>query len=183
MKIILGKLQKPAIIFAFLLIFAGLAHVFSSPDISGEQPLHAKVVKILVRKEKRRMSLLDMEGNAIEEYNISLGAHPEGHKTQEGDEKTPEGNYFISAKNERSAFHKALKISYPNSKDVLQAQKRGVSPGGMIMIHGLPNGSGWLGRLHLLYNRWTDGCIAVTDKEIDQIWDLVPVGTPIEIRY
>ena len=97
------------------------------------------------------------------------------------DARTPEGRYVIDSRNAASAYHKALHISYPNSDDRKRAAKLGVAPGGAVMIHGLPNGKGWVGPTHRLYD-WTLGCIAVTDQEIDEIWNLVPVGTPVEIR-
>jgi len=102
-------------------------------------------------------------------------------KEREGDARTPEGYYIIDAKYAASHYHKALHVSYPNAEDRARAAKMGVSPGGAIMIHGLPNGEGWLGAAHRLYD-WTLGCIAVTDEEIDEIFTLVPVGTPVEIR-
>lgn len=140
------------------------------------------VSKIAVFKAARRMELLDRQDNVIKSYAISLGADPVGPKQQSGDEKTPEGVYKISGKNANSRFHLSLRISYPNEHDVADAEKRGVAPGGDIMIHGIRNGLGWLGSWHLWYDTWTDGCIAVTNDEIEEIWNLVPVDTTIEIR-
>jgi len=102
-------------------------------------------------------------------------------KEREGDGRTPEGHYIIDSRDAASNYHKALHISYPNQQDRARAAKLGVPPGGAIMIHGLPNGMGWLGSAHRLYD-WTLGCIAVTDEEIDEIWNMVPVGTAVEIR-
>ena len=99
----------------------------------------------------------------------------------EGDERTPEGQYKLDFRNPRSIAHRALHISYPNAADVAQAQARGVSPGGAVMVHGLPNKVWWLGRWHRWMD-WTDGCIGVTNAEMDEIWRVVPTGTPIEIR-
>lgn len=109
---------------------------------------------------------------------IALGKQPVGHKHFEGDNKTPEGVYFINGKNQYSAYHKNLGISYPNKKDVAYAKKKGKSAGGLIKIHGLPNGRGKIGKLHLL-NDWTAGCIALTDKEIDEIYAATKVGVKI----
>lgn len=134
----------------------------------------------MVYKQERKLVLL-AKGEVIRTYRVSLGGDPKGPKTQQGDHKTPEGEYVISGRNPRSHFHRALRISYPSQRDRENAARAGVNPGGDIMIHGLPNGLGWLGRAHLLYD-WTDGCIAVTNQEIEEIWDLVPDGTPIEIR-
>jgi murein L,D-transpeptidase YafK len=102
-------------------------------------------------------------------------------KEREGDARTPEGHYIVDSRNAASHYHKALHISYPGTEDRQRAAKLGVSPGGAIMIHGLPNGMAWLGATHRFYD-WTLGCIAVTDAEIDEIWKLVPDGTPVEIR-
>jgi len=117
----------------------------------------------------------------IKSYRIALGGTPVGRKEQQGDHKTPEGLYTIVGRNPSSQYHRALRVSYPNAEDRARAAKRGVPPGGDIMIHGLPNGYGWVGRGHLAKD-WTDGCIAVTDQEIEEIWTLVADGTPVEIR-
>jgi murein L,D-transpeptidase YafK len=148
-------------------------------EASGaDQPAAAKII---VFKSERRMELLDVESNVLKTYEVSLGADPEGPKSRQGDSKTPEGVYKISGRNPGSSYHLSLRISYPNTRDIAEAAALGVSPGGDIFIHGLPNGRGFLGSRHLLYD-WTDGCIAVTDQEIEEIWTLVPDDTPIEIR-
>ena len=116
----------------------------------------------------------------IGRYAISLGAAPEGHKTREGDEKTPEGRYRIDWRNAKSIAHLSLHISYPDADDSAAAAARGESPGGAIMIHGMLNGWGWLGGLHRRWD-WTNGCIAVTDAEAEDIYAMVPDGTPILI--
>jgi len=136
--------------------------------------------RIVVHKAEREL-LLVAEGKTLKRYRIALGGHPQGHKTQEGDRRTPEGVYRIAGRNPRSAYHLSLRISYPNEEDRTQAARRGVSPGGDIMIHGLPNGFGWIGRWHQ-WADWTAGCIAVTDSEIEEIWRSVPDGTPVEIK-
>lgn len=146
------------------------------PEVAPGQ----RATSILVEKEQRRMTLL-RNGTPIKTYAVSLGGDPLGHKLQEGDRRTPEGAYKIDFKNQRSRFHLALRISYPEAADREQARRRGVSPGSDIMIHGLPNGMGWFQRWHLARD-WTDGCIAVTNSEIEEIWALVDVGTAIEIR-
>ena len=117
----------------------------------------------------------------LKTYKVALGGKPEGPKTQQGDHKTPEGVYKINARNSKSLYHLSLHISYPNEQDRAQARKRGVKPGGDIMIHGLPDDYAYLGALHRQHD-WTEGCIAVTNAEIEEIWKLVPVGTPIEIK-
>lgn len=143
-------------------------------------PADAQADLIVVDKPARLMRL--MRGDeVIGSYAISLGAAPEGHKTREGDEKTPEGRYLIDWRNARSVAHLSLHISYPNADDSAAAAARGESPGGAVMIHGMLNGWGWLGGLHRRMD-WTNGCIAVTDAEMREIWSLVPDGTPIEIK-
>jgi murein L,D-transpeptidase YafK len=143
-------------------------------------PADQRASLIVVEKSARRLTLL-RDGQVLKTFEVALGAAPSGHKQQEGDGRTPEGAYAIDFKNARSRFHLALRISYPNAADRASAQRRGVPPGGDIMIHGLPNGLGWLAGLHL-WRDWTDGCVAVTDAQIDEIWPLVDVGTAVEIK-
>jgi murein L,D-transpeptidase YafK len=135
---------------------------------------------IVVEKANRTL-MLYREGQVLKTYKIALGGHPIGPKEQQGDGRTPEGVYVIDARNRSSAFHRALHISYPNAEDRRRAAARRVQPGGDIMIHGLPNGWSAIGKAHLLRD-WTNGCIAVTDAEIEEIWRLVPNGTRVEIR-
>jgi len=111
---------------------------------------------------------------------LHWGRGDDDAKQQQGDNRTPEGHYIIDGKNEHSQFHKSLHISYPSPQDVAHAKSQGLSPGGAVMIHGLRNDLKWLGRLHLLID-WTQGCIAVTNNELDEIWRVVPMSTPIEI--
>ena len=139
-----------------------------------------KADKILIMKEKRKIYLYN-NSVQIKEYDMSLGFEPVGHKEREGDGKTPEGIYKISGRNPKSSYHLSLRISYPNEQDRENARKLGVSPGGDIMIHGLPNKIPFIGKAHLLSD-WTLGCIAVTNEEIREIWDLVPDGTVVEIK-
>ena len=134
---------------------------------------------VVVDKAARRLTLM-REGAVLAEYAISLGGAPAGHKQREGDERTPEGTYVIDWRNGQSIAHLSLHISYPNADDRNAAAARGEDPGGNIMIHGILNGWGWLGALHLGWD-WTNGCIAVTNTEMREIWSLVPNGTPITI--
>jgi len=136
--------------------------------------------KILIEKMKRRLSLLS-KGSVIKAYRIALGGNPDGPKQRQGDNKTPEGTYFIDSRNMDSRYHISLHISYPNERDKRLAKERGVPPGGDIMIHGIKNGYSSVGALHA-GSDWTKGCIAVTDKEIEEIERLVPNGTVVEIR-
>jgi len=156
-----------------ILILALFASTFSFAD-------DTKVDMVLVDKSEKKMYLIS-EGRKIKEYDVVFGSNPIGHKQQEGDERTPEGKYILDYKQANSSFYKAIHISYPNKKDKARARKRGVDPGGLIMIHGQKNGFGWLSWLMQWFN-WTKGCIAVTNTDMDEIWQLVKVGTPIEIR-
>lgn len=142
-------------------------------------PPDARADFVRVDKRARTLTLL-RDGRPLKTYPVALGGAPEGHKRQEGDERTPEGRYVLDYRNPRSSAHRSLHGSYPDSADVARARAAGVPPGGMIMVHGLTNGLGWMGRLHRLVD-WTDGCIAVTNGEMDEIWRAVPDGTPIEI--
>ena len=139
-----------------------------------------QVEKIIVKKSERKMSLLDSSSKVVREYSIALGDSPKGHKTQEGDEKTPEGIFKIDYRNPKSSYYLSLHITYPSKADKLQAKKRGVSPGGDIFIHGSPNGFSLFDAAYSNFD-WTDGCIAVSNKEIEEIWMLVKNGTEIEI--
>jgi murein L,D-transpeptidase YafK len=169
--------------FAVLIACAGLCLVSysltGSPAAQPQVPT-LKADSILILKKDHVIELL-AGGRVIRTYKVALGRGSLASKEREGDGRTPEGHYTIDAKNAASHYHKALHVSYPDAEDRQRAAKLGVSPGGAIMIHGLPNGMGWLGAAHRMYD-WTLGCIAVTDEEIDEIFELVPVGTPVEIR-
>jgi murein L,D-transpeptidase YafK len=141
-------------------------------------PVHAD--KIVVLKSARSMTLLS-GGKTLKTYKVALGSDPVGPKRVEGDHKTPEGDYIIDGKNPHSLFHLSLHISYPSAADQQRARSMGTRPGGAIMIHGRARPFAYLGPLHRQTD-WTDGCIAVTNAEIEEIWKLVPVGTRVEIR-
>ena len=136
--------------------------------------------KIVILKAARTMTLLS-GSKVLKTYKVALASVPVGPKQVEGDHKTPEGDYLIDAKNAHSQFHLSLRISYPSAADQQRARSMGSRPGGAIMIHGLPKPFAYLGPLHRQTD-WTDGCIAVTNAEIEEIWKLVPVGTRVEIR-
>lgn len=142
-------------------------------------PADTKADRVVVLKSQRKL-LLKQGAKTLREYRIALGFSPVGTKQAEGDGKTPEGSYIIDYRNPNSQFYRSLHISYPSAQDIARARKRGVKPGGMIMIHGLGNEAGAIGALHTLRD-WTLGCIAVTNEEIEEIWNLVADGTPIEI--
>lgn len=126
------------------------------------------------------LQLLNRE-QVIKTYKVALGSDPIGAKATQGDHKTPEGLYVLDFRNSNSRFYKSIHISYPSVRERAEARERGVSPGGDVFIHGLGKGYGWIGTAHR-FKDWTDGCIAVTNEEMDEIWRLVADGTTIEIR-
>jgi murein L,D-transpeptidase YafK len=138
------------------------------------------VDRIVIEKSKRTLTLMD-GAKIVKTYKVALGGQPAGAKDRQGDHKTPEGIYSVDAKNAHSQFYKALHISYPNQTDRGHAHKLGLSPGGDVEIHGLGAKWGWIGAKHRLTD-WTDGCVAVTNEEIDEIYPQIKVGTPVEIR-
>ncbi|EJC71015.1 hypothetical protein Rleg5DRAFT_6842 [Rhizobium leguminosarum bv. viciae WSM1455] len=163
-------------LFAYTKLMARIGAGSPPPDA----PLEQQADLIRVYKAERRMVLLKGD-TPISTYRISLGqAADEGPKQREGDEKTPEGRYEIDWRNPKSMAHLSLHISYPGSDDRRNADAGGFPPGGNIMIHGLPNGWGPFGNAHQLWD-WTDGCIAVTNSEMRDIWARVPNHTPIDI--
>lgn len=141
---------------------------------------HGPAERILIEKKERQLTLI-AKNKVLKTYKIALGGNPQGHKIMQGDQKTPEGLYYIDARNKNSEYHLSLHISYPNEKDKKRAAEMGVSPGGDIMIHGLKKGSGWIGASHTRED-WTQGCIAVTDDEIEEIEKMAPNGTIVEIK-
>ena len=143
-------------------------------------PKEKIIDKIEVFKSKREM-LVYSEGRLLKTYKISLGKKPIGHKEFEGDFKTPEGIYEINAKNPNSGYHKNLGISYPDEKDKEHAKALGKSPGSDIKIHGIRNGSGYISKFQR-WKDWTAGCIAVTNEEVDELYDRVKIGAKIEIK-
>lgn len=142
--------------------------------ISG-RPL---VADYLIIDKSERLLIAYQNGNPIRAYRgLQFGEAPLGHKRFQGDERTPEGLYTIDRRNPRSRFHLSLGISYPNRNDMAFAAQYGRSAGGDIFIHGQPTG-----RPGRMFGDWTDGCIALTNEEIEELWQIVPDGTPIEIR-
>ena len=163
---------------AFLALFC---LVCLAPGLyAGTSAVAPKVDSVLILKKDHVLELLSL-GKVIRRYKVALGQGGLAPKQKQGDGLTPEGHYVIDSRNAGSHYHRSLHVSYPNTEDRRRAARRGVNPGGDIMIHGLPNGQGWLGSGHRRID-WTLGCVAVTDEEIDEIWNLVPLGTPVEIR-
>ncbi|MFO6423396.1 murein L,D-transpeptidase family protein [Motilimonas sp. KMU-193] len=140
----------------------------------------SNVDKVLVIKSARTLYLLD-NGRILQKYDISLGKRPEGHKKWQGDKRTPEGRYVLDFRNPESNFFRSIHINYPNERDLAYAKEKGYEPGGAIYIHGLPNGKEHLEHKYKGTD-WTDGCIAVLNDHMMEIWNLVQDGTEIEIR-
>jgi murein L,D-transpeptidase YafK len=172
-----------------LLLCAALCLAFIAPRAMGAAaPMHTaplataplKADKVLVLKSKRRLVLL-RNGVVLKSYRIALGPQPRGPKRQSGDGKTPEGLYTIDGRNEHSAYHLSLHISYPNPDQQVSAIAAHLDPGGDIFIHGLPTGFVDADRVRFRKD-WTEGCIAVENVAIEEIWNAVDDGTPIEIR-
>ena len=148
--------------------------------VDDRLPADARADRVIVMKKERTLTLISGD-KVLKIYKVALGGDPIGPKRMEGDHKTPEGSYILDRRNPKSKYYRSIHISYPSEEDRERARKSGVSPGGDVMVHGLPNGFGWLGATHRTQD-WTDGCIAVTDQEMDEIWSAVPDGTPIEIK-
>lgn len=170
--------KRRILLAAIVILFAALNCLLCRAQ-SHTSP-RQNVDRIIVVKSTRTMTLMS-GGKVFKTYKVALGTVPVGAKEKQGDHKTPEGEYFVQAKIPSSRFHKALLVSYPNAADRARARKMRVNPGGEIEIHGLGSEFGWLGALHRQTD-WTDGCIAVTNEEIDEIYSLVDDGTPIEIK-
>ena len=135
---------------------------------------------VLVNKSEKRLYLM-RQGKVFAEFPVVFGANPKGHKQKQGDERTPEGRYILDYKNAKSQYYKSIHISYPNAQDRAAAWRRGDDPGGDIMIHGQRNGYEHLAFIAQRFN-WTNGCIALTNDDMDFVWQAVPVGTPIDIK-
>lgn len=144
------------------------------------QPAVKQIDRAVIEKEKHMLTIY--AGNqVIASYRIALGREPTGAKNCEGDYRTPEGRYKIVAQNPNSRFYRSLLLDYPNANDIAVARQRNCKPGGNVAIHGLQNGFEWVGRTHRDVD-WTNGCVAVTNQEMDRLWKLMPVGTSVEIR-
>ena len=139
----------------------------------------AEIDRVIVVKSKRQMTLMH-DGKVVHNFKVSLGREPVGAKQQAGDGRTPEGRYTLTGRNEASRFHRSIRVSYPSPAERVRARTEGVDPGGDIMIHGLSRAVRSAGPGHYRLD-WTEGCIAVTDAEMDVIWADVPADTPIEI--
>lgn len=175
-----GRWLKARATLGLTLAIVAIAFYFDKIHPSLVHQDIGSIDKIIVHKQQRTMAVYE-QGKLIKSYPISLGADPIGHKSQEGDGKTPEGNYAIDWVHPDSSYHKAVRISYPNAADRQNAKQAGVTPGGDIMIHGMPNGFGWLYPI-LAKIDWTQGCIAVSNTAMEEIELAVKVGTAITIE-
>ena len=150
----------------------------SASDTSAVPP-QLLADRVIVRKSERRMYLMHGE-TVLRSYRVALGLNPVGPKEQEGDSRTPEGHYMLTRRNPRSEYFLSIQVSYPNDRDMQRARRNRLSPGGSVMIHGLPNE---LRREPTYYEKrdWTDGCIGVSDSDMLEIWLMTPTDTPIDI--
>lgn len=170
--------------FVRFIIISALAMICNcqSSAVSGQKLRidFAKADRVVVLKSDRRMILMNGD-SVLKIYQVALGRYPKGHKQFRGDARTPEGQYILDLKIRNSHFYRAIRINYPNTRDIERAKLKGKDPGGRIMIHGLPNtmSADRVGHPTL---DWTQGCIAVTNRQMDEIWRLVDIGTPIEIH-
>jgi murein L,D-transpeptidase YafK len=135
--------------------------------------------RLVVKKSARKLFLFAGD-ELLRSYEVALGKNPVGHKERRGDYRTPEGKYLLDWRNPQSRFYRSIHISYPNENDRRRAAAMGVDPGGSIMIHGVPNRYRDDQEFLISFN-WTEGCIAVTNKDMEEIWALVADNTPIEI--
>ena len=166
---------------AIALVIAALGGLLGWSQLGSEPlPEGTRADRVRVHKSTRTLELWRGD-ELVRAYRVSLGRAPLGAKRRAGDGRTPEGHYVLDYRKLDSSFHRALHVSYPSPGDAATAKSRNVDPGGLIMVHGLRNGLGLLGRLHTLMD-WTDGCIAVRDDEIEEILRVVPDGTPIDIE-
>lgn len=169
------------------IVFAGISSARAEGPLPASALLSSSVEpalpladRVLVRKADRKLQLL-RNGEVLRTYRIALGLRPDGHKQYEGDFRTPEGRYRLSRRNPNSEFFLSIQIDYPNERDVARARRQGLRPGGAIMIHGQPN-MPRKPRDYYTNVDWTEGCIAVSNSDMVEIWLMTPPDTPIEIE-
>ncbi|MBA4198686.1 MAG: hypothetical protein C0459_14145 [Chitinophaga sp.] len=170
--------MKKLIVISLILFLIALTIYYFYPE--KVLPQHIRITSIVVYKSKREM-LVYSNNTLLKTYTVSLGKVPIGDKIFEGDYKTPEGRFIIDSKNANSTCYKNLGISYPDESHSQQAKQLDKQAGGDIKIHGLPNKEPYWGKLHR-FKDWTNGCIAVTNKEMDELYESVAIGTPIVIK-
>ncbi|MCI5786161.1 MAG: L,D-transpeptidase family protein [Helicobacter trogontum] len=174
------------ILCCFIIAITALYQISIAVERNQEYPidwsLKDNVAKIVVHKHKRVLELYDDKGQLLKSYpHIALGKNPYEHKMFEGDGKTPEGLYYIDSKNPNSRYFLNLGISYPNQTDIANAKRHNKSAGGDIKIHGLPNGMNVIKELFLQYGDWTDGCIALDNASMKELYEIISIKTPIYI--
>ena len=177
-----GRVRRGWLAVGVALLWAGAVNAditFEDPALDAWKQLPL-ADEVLVLKSERKLYLLS-EGDVLREFDIMLGGAPKGHKEREGDMRTPEGRYYLDLRNTNSDFFLSIRVSYPDPHDRRRAQRRGVDPGGQIMIHGFPNDRRYPERYYQGED-WTDGCIAVNDADMIDIWLMTRERTPIEIR-
>ena len=157
----------------------GVALTLAAGSVAEPLPRVLVADRLVVRKHERTLEVW-WHGAQLKAYRVALGGEPVGAKQARGDQRTPEGVYTVVKRRKNSLFHDALELSYPNADDRARAKVAGVAPGSGIEIHGLREGFDWLGSAHVLFD-WTDGCIAVTNTEIEELVRAAPVGTVVEI--
>lgn len=140
-----------------------------------------KADSVLVKKSEKALYMFK-EGKLLKRFNVVFGPRPKGHKIMEGDDRTPEGDYTLDFKNAKSNFYKSIRVSYPNEADRERARRINVQPGGNIMIHGSKNS--WSAKTAARSRKfnWTDGCIALSNNDMDEFWEAIEIGTPIRIE-
>ena len=176
----MNRLPPPRAVSACLAALAGLALAVAPTSFAHDNSTHLKIDRVVVHKEKRQMFL--MSGTTrVRSFPIYLGRNPVGQKQYEGDLRTPEGRYRIIARNDQSRYFRSLRLSYPNTLDRNRSQEIGKPPGGDIMIHGTPRDASLRSVLMFDGPDWTDGCIAVHNRHMQEVWDLVEVGSAVEI--
>ena len=178
-------MRRAARVVANLLLVALLAYVavvirerLRLPPPLPPEPLTGRIDRILIEKGARRLTVY-RDGEALRSYPVALGFAPDGDKERQGDGRTPEGLFRIDRRNAGSAFHLSLGIDYPQPDDIARARAGGYAPGGDIFIHGQPNG---YDAYPTLRYDWTEGCIALADAEIEELWRVTGIGTEVEIR-
>lgn len=178
------KIKAKILLLIFILILVLITAGYfmeQKKEYKIDESLKGRVNLIVVEKYKRKLFIYH-DDELLKTYKISLGKNPIGHKQFEGDSKTPEGVYHIDSKNPKSKYFLNLGISYPNEKDKEYAARHNKSAGGDIKIHGLPNGFSMAEPLFDIYGDWTEGCIAVSNNDMAELYEIIDIGTKIEIK-
>lgn len=166
---------------ALIALLAAAAALPARADLFNNPPAVVRPADLVVVDKSERRLTLYRDGQEVRSYRVSLGLDPNGPKQREGDFRTPEGRYLLTRRNPQSDYFLSIQVSYPDPRHIAEARKNGWAPGGAIMIHGLPNIPKYP-RERYLSTDWTDGCIAVSNEDMLEIWLLTQADTPIEIR-